>query len=237
MKKIMILSVLVIFTSISCTLTNNKTKGNGNVTTEQRTVSSFDNIKIDGVLNVYLSQGDTEGVTVEIDDNLQQYVIVSNDGNKLTIESKDKFSNTTKNNVYITLKNLDYLDISGVGNVKTQTAIKSDQIKLDVSGVGNRHLELICQGIEVKKSGVGEVVLWGEASEFIVKKSGVGNLEARELKAGIVSVNSSGVGNVSIYASEELSISNSGVGNVTYRGDAVIKAMDSSGVGKINKVD
>ena len=57
----------------------------------------------------------------------------------------------------------------------------------------------------------------------------------QKLEAAIVNVVNSGVGSVSVYATQELSMTNSGVGSITYSGDAVIKNINSSGVGKIRK--
>jgi hypothetical protein len=51
----------------------------------------------------------------------------------------------------------------------------------------------------------------------------------------VLSIKSSSVGSVEVYASRELSIKNSGVGSLTYSGDAVIKSMESNGIGKIKK--
>ena len=68
-----------------------------------------------------------------------------------------------------------------------------------------------------------------------VKQSGVGNFDAMNLIADKVIVVNSGVGSVSVYATQELSMINSGVGSITYSGDAEIKTMKSSGIGKITK--
>ena len=240
MKKVLICSVLMIFLASSCLLNiGDKVKGSGNVTSEQRAVSSFDNIEIDGVFNIYLSQGDTESVTVEIDDNLQQYVIVHNKGSKLVLDTKNNinFRKVTKNNLYIIIKDIHLLDIDGVGNVETQTALRCKDLKLGIDGVGDCALELYCDRVELDYDGVRNVALRGKTVELIVDKDGVGNLNAEELEAQNVDISNSGVGNATVHASGELSISNSGVGSVTYSGGATIEKLSSSGVGKVTKAD
>ena len=52
--------------------------GNGDVVEENRPVEPFSSIDIGGVLNVYLTQGDTESVTVEADENLLDLIITEN---------------------------------------------------------------------------------------------------------------------------------------------------------------
>ena len=239
MKKVLIFSVLTSFLLIGCipVLNKAKVKGSGNVTIEERAVSSFDKIIVGGAFTVYLSQGDTESVEVEIDDNLQQYIEVRNEGRKLVLDNKDhvNFVKTTKNNVYITLKNIDLFDITGVCKVQTSDLLECDHFTFKVSGVANGKLELYCNKLNVRLSGVTNIELHGETTELDINQSGVGSFNAMNLIAAKVTVVNSGVGSVSVYASQELSMTNSGVGSITYSGDAEIKTLKSSGIGKITK--
>ena len=240
MKNILVYCIIASLFLTSCmSALNNKIAGNGDVSIEERTVTPFDEIDIDGVFKVYLTQGDTEKVEVEIDENLQQYVKVFNKGNTLVldIEKGINWGKTVKNNVYITLKNINKLSIDGVCSVQTNTILICDHLKLDIDGVSSSSLELKCNRLVADLSGVGSSELSGEANEFTVSKDGVGSLKARNLIAAIVNISNSGVGSAEIYASQELSMKNSGVGSITYYGEAVIKSMDSSGVGKIRKAD
>ena len=239
MKKLLIFSMLASFLMTGCLL-DPGIRGNGNVTKQQRPVSTFDKIEIaSGPFTVNLTQGDIESVEVEIDDNLQQYVEVRNEGNKLVLDVKNKikFGKTTKNNINVTFKNIDLLTVSGVSKVKTLNTLNCDVLTLTVSGVSDGEFEVSCEKLNATLSGVGNVVLRGNATEFSVRQSGVGNFNAKGLKADRVDVVNSGVGSVSVYASQELSMSNSGVGSITYSGDAVIKSIHSSGIGKISKAE
>ena len=238
MKNIIFCSIIVILGLSGCMMFSGiRLKGDGNVTIEERPVSSFNKIKIDGVFKVHLTQGNAEKVEVEIDQNLQQYVNITNKETTLFIDFDKgvRLGKTTENNIYITLKEIDQLNISGVCTVTTRSTIQSDKLQLDVNGVSNSSLELKCNQLDAKITGVGNVELVGEAHEFTVKNSGVGNLTAENLKSDIVDIKNSGVGSTSVYASQELYLKNSGVGSIYYSGDAIIKAIESSGVGKITK--
>ena len=238
MKKVLFCSVLVSLFLTGCIFVlDNKVRGNGDVTIEERTVTSFDKIHVGGVFKVYLTQGDTEKVEVEIDENLQQYVNVYHKGNSLIldIEKGVNWGKTTQNNVYITLKDIDQLNIEGVCSVVTRTVLNLENLKIVVEGVSNSSLELICNQLDIDISGVGNIELAGETHTLTVKKDGVGKLDASELIAAIVNIRNSGVGSAYIYASQELYMKNSGVGSIYYSGDAVIKSVESDGVGKIRK--
>jgi len=239
MKNSLIFSLLAMFLLISC-LIQPSIRGNGNVTKEQRTVSSFDQLEISsGPFTVYLSQGEMESVEVEIDDNLQQYIEVRNDGSKLVLDVRDKINlgKTTKNNIYVSLRNIDLLSISGVCKVRTTGSLRCDDFTLNVNGVSDGEMEVYCKKLDANISGVGNLELQGNTTELNIRQSGVGNFNARKLIAEKVDVVNSGVGSVSVYASQELSMSNSGVGSISYSGDATIKNIQTSGIGKINKVD
>jgi len=239
MKNTLIFSILISALLTGCLMVFDKTaiNGNENVTKEQRPVSSFDKIAVAGVFTVYLSQGDSESVEVEIDDNLQQYIVVRNAGSKLILEIDDKvkFGKTTKNNIYVTLKNIDLLSITGVCTVKTLNPLNCTFLTINANGVSSNELEVYCDKLDANIDGVSNIELRGNATELNIKKSGVGNFNSEKLEADRVNVVNSGVGNVSVYATQELTITNSGVGNVVYSGDAIIKSVNSSGVGKISK--
>jgi hypothetical protein len=237
MKNTLILSLLSFFLMTGCFLQDG-IRGNGNVTKEQRTVSSFDKIEIaSGPFTVHLLQGDTESVEVEIDENLQQYVEVQNEGGKLVVRVKDGFriEKTTKNNIYISLKTIDIFSVSGVCTIKTTGTLKCSSLTLTISGVTDCELDLSCDKLVANISGVTNIELRGNATELSIKQSSVGSLNAKKLIAEKADIINSGVGSVSVFANQELSLHNSGVGSITYSGDAVIKSIHSSGVGKISK--
>jgi hypothetical protein len=81
MRNVLIFNVLTVFLLNSCLwyFDNKGIYGSGTVTKERFKVSLFDKIDVSGAFTVYLSQGDIESV----DDNLQQYVEVRNEGNNI----------------------------------------------------------------------------------------------------------------------------------------------------------
>ena len=212
-------------------------KGSGTVTKEPREIGPFDHLKVSGTFTVYLLQGETESVEVEIDDNLQQCVLLQNDGNKLVLDTKDNldFSKTTRNNVYITLKNMDMLETSGNCKVQTSGALKGNQLTINGSGKSNVELELYYNQLNVSFSGYAQTQLYGETVEVIVNNTSTGSINAMNMKAAKAIVKNIGIGSVNIYASQELSMTNMGLGSITYSGDAEIKTRESIGAGTIKK--
>ena len=213
-------------------------KGNGNVVTQERTITSFTRLSIDGVFNVFINQGEKEVVKVETDENLQSVIETINTGSTLNIKWKEKASvkKSTKMNIYVTIKELKSRDISGVGDVSTTSILKLENLELKISGVGNTSLEMNCKSFTADISSVGNIKLKGTADNVSVTASGTGNLKALDFIVKKLSINVSGTGNVEVYADEEINITSSGIGNISYKGNAVVKTMNTSGIGKVKKL-
>lgn len=212
-------------------------RGEGDIVTTTRNVSAFEEIKLEGVYNVYVSQGSSEKVKVEAYENLQDLIICRNKGNKLIIEMEDNKSIKKGEhiNLYITVKKLSKIEASIVGKIEFKDVIKTDVFKFDVSGVGKNHLRLDCNQFNANISSVGEIVLEGKCKSANIHQSGVGSLKAFNFITDYLSTSHSGVGSVEVYADKELDVSCSGIGSVYYKGDAEKKTINVSGLGKVRR--
>jgi len=242
MKQLIINSsilLLAFLTSTNYTYAQKKWKGDGNVVKEERTISAFEQLELNGVFNVYLSQGEKEKVFVETDQNLQVLVETVYENGKLIIKSKKGVNKikSTKMNVYVTIADISYLEIGGVGNTSCDNKLSLDNLTLEVSGVGNTNLELDCKQLKAELSPVGNIELMGEAETASIENSGVGNLNAYDFQIQNLDLENSGIGNAKVYAAKELSVENSGMGNLFYKGNAVLKDFETSGMGKVKRVD
>jgi hypothetical protein len=241
MKKILIFAIAIMTVAaipFHANAQDQKVKGDGNVTSQDRTVPTFSKISVDGFFNVHLTQGDQEKVTVEADDNIQQYVETTVDNGDLHVGFQKHISlgDVKKMDVYITLKNISDLDISGVGNVSTTAAMKLSVLNIENSGVGNINLELNCDELTATNSSVGNLTLKGSIQTLNIDHSGVGNVKAYDAIAQIVNVKSDAVGNVEVDAEKEINVTSSGVGNVRIKGAGVIKELHKDGLGSVEKV-
>ncbi len=241
MKKLnfLFLSIILFITMLtSLNAQAQEVRGDGNVIRESRSIGSFDRIKIEGIMNVYLSQGSTESVVVETDKNLQQYIVTKLRDNTLTVKNKDdvEVEKSTKMNVYVTLNDINELEISSVGKVESESQLKLNSLKIENSGVGSTKLDLNCNKLVVDFNSVGSLTLKGEITNVAIDHNGVGNIKAENLSAEILKIDNNGVGNAEVNSSKELYINLNGIGNVSYKGNAVIKEMNVNGMGKVTKM-
>ena len=90
---------------------------------------------------------------------------------------------------------------------------------LSVSGVADVNvLDLDADDITLSLAGVAELDISGSCVSLTGDVSGVGELDAKNFECKKANITMSGVGEVSVYASEEIDVTASGVGGVVVYG-------------------
>lgn len=237
MKKLVVLSLFVACVIAVKAQKFQNIRGNGNITTEDRSVGSFDRIHNSGSFDVFIKDGANMSVKVEAEENLQKYIDVSVQGGALVIKG-EKFTNfrsTKPIKVYVTATSLKAIRNAGSGNITVENRLKGgDDFEIAMSGSGNGSVDVEASAVKASISGSGNLVLKGKTNSLDGKISGSGNIKGREMQSGITSIKISGSGNAEVVATEKLSTKISGSGEIKYWGDAVVESK-VSGSGHISK--
>lgn len=243
MKKILLLSpfILIAIFAVSCLIVTDSKNNYIALPAEGKTfdVKSFKAIQADGVFNIILSQGSKESVVVKGD--LPKDLKVSVEEGTLiirdTAEGIHTGHRTIKTIIYITLVDINSIEISSVGETTCSDTLKLKNINIHVEGVGSTELWINADTIKVSEEGVGKLTMAGKAIYSELNDDGVGALDAQLFKAEVLHVNVSGVGAAKVYASREIYLQVSGVGGVQYCGPAKVVQSETSGVGKVEHGD
>ncbi len=176
---------------------------------------------------------------ISIDENLYPLLEIETDNDKLIIRTKDKtIIKPTKFLVSSTSETLKRVEVNSVVNFYAKKDVKSDTLNLSVSGVGDIKMDdLTCNQLRCDLSGVGNLILEGTAQTGDFHLSGVGNIKTYNLFVKDLKCHLSGVGNMQVNSIEKLEAHSSGVGNINYKGKASSINKHSSGIGRIKKVD
>lgn len=210
MKKIVVLlSVVLLITSASYAQKR-----------ETRTVSTFTKIAFRTAGKVYVKQGSPQKVEIEGTTEMLEKVKTKVEDGRLVIGPEGKWNNWNwgsedKVNVYITVANVEGLDVSGSGELVAETKITGSNIDLNVSGSGSLTAEIEAADVDTDVSGSGEINLKGKFNSVKADVSG----------SGRVSVN----GTISGKADFEIS----GSGKVEASGSADSMRAEISGSGKV----
>lgn len=223
---------LIVLVLSSCTV------GSRRVVTEDIKVSDFDQINFSTIGDLTITQGDRESLTIEAESNVMSRITTGVRGGTPYIEMKSGIWNVvpTKPVRYdLTVKELNSLDLSGVGSVYAG-AIDTDRLDLDMSGAGKVIIRsLTAETLEVDHSGAGKCELAGQVRRQEVHLTGAGEYDAADLESESVEVELSGVGEATVWATEALDIRLSGVGSVSYYGDPTV-TQNVSGIGKVKSL-
>lgn len=243
MRKITIpaLAILFLMTVSSCYyLGGRRVKGNGNITTETRSVSEFDKVEVSGAVELYVSGGESQPVKIETDENLIKYVEVEQHGGTLEIRTRKGYNlrPTHKLIVRVSSPNYSEISVSGASNIVGQNKIIARQrLEMQVSGAGDINADVDAPELKSSISGSGNVNLKGQVRDLELDISGAGDAKCYDMKAENTRVQISGAGSAEVYASVSLDAQVSGAGGVNYRGGATKVSQHVSGAGSVKKVD
>ncbi|GGH07910.1 DUF2807 domain-containing protein [Pedobacter zeae] len=205
-------------------------------------VKNFSSIGVSSGIDLYLTQGNSETVSIKSDAETLKDIIVEQNGNNVNIKFKDgiKWSSLFKNRVikaYVTFKTLNALAASGGSDVFTQNQIKTDKLAIRSSGGSDLKLTVICKDLSIQSSGGSDLNLKGKAENMTIQSSGGSDIDAYELITEYAKVQASGGSDVDIYVNKGLEAAASGGGDVSYKGNASLKKTSSSKSGDVNHVN
>jgi hypothetical protein len=241
-KSLLIVLPLIALVLMSCqlgtvTLNTNAVRGSGNVTSEDRSVSDIERVSLMGTGDLTVIQGDTEGLTIEAEDNILPLLTSDMNGRELQLGVKKGTSISPTKPIRYTLKvkSLTRISVSGSGNVNSDKLDVQD-FALDIAGSGNMDMQDLTAGkLTAKTSGSGNFNMAGKVQSQDITITGAGNYKAEDLQSTQTSVTISGSGNVTVWASDSLDIHITGQGDVRYYGKPTI-SQSISGSGSIKSL-
>ena len=211
-------------------------RGSGDIVKEERDVSGFNSVEFSGFGRVLVTQGSQESLSIEVDDNLLQYIKTEVVGGTLKIDLDDNVvPRPTDNTIIFRLGviELSSIDISGAGSFEIGE-FKADDLDVTMSGAGKIDIdEIEASELKVVVTGAGNVNISGTVEVQEIRISGVGDFNALDLESQETTVNISGAGDADVWAHDELDITISGAGSVSYYGDPIV-SQSVSGLGNIN---
>jgi len=212
--------------------------GNGKVVKQERKVTAFNAIDVSGAFMIYLRQGETESVTVEADENLLPFIRTVVVGNELRIDTKNHpIHHVTVMQVFITLKDLNKISVSGAVDLKTENRLTLNELNLDASGASDSRFDIAVQKLDLDCSGASKIRFSGMAVNVHMDLSGASNIYAFDLPAETYSIDLSGAGEAEINVTKSLDAEVSGAGKVLFKGSPVQIDQRVSGAGSIRKVN
>ncbi|HYM92883.1 MAG TPA: DUF2807 domain-containing protein, partial [Chitinophagaceae bacterium] len=166
MKLFVFLSFVAMIAFSSCrNIFGKRIRGDGAVKSETRSVTGFNSIDVSGDIDVYVKQDSAQGVRVETDENLLQYIVVREEGGILRIYPRDNYNlrPTGSIKVYVAGPEFRRFEASGACDYYTENKLTNNEsMAIDLSGSCDAKMELNSPKITAGVTGAGSLTLKGE---------------------------------------------------------------------------
>ncbi len=238
MKNLRVIAVtfaVVAFSACSSGQFRKTVYGDHNVVTRERNTESFTRVKASSGVDVFLKQGEKEPLSVEADENLQEYIITEVRNGELNVYTDANIRKAERMRVYVSIPDIKAVRSTSAGNIIGQTPISGDRLELSASSAGDIKLEVHAKEIKLSISSSGDMTLSGDADMLDANLSSAGDLNAFDLMVREVEISVSSAGDADINVSEKITARASSAGDINYKGDPKYIDFHSSSAGGIHK--
>lgn len=236
MKK-MILSVLVALVVTGVYAQKTISDPNAQV----REAKGFTAIKLSSAFDVYISQGNEEGLAVSASEpQYLEYIKTEVSGGTLRIWFDNKGMrnwNTGKMKLkaYISFRDLDKLDVSGACDVYFEGSVKLADLKIVLSGASDLKGKIELQKLDIDMSGASDMTLSGTVGQMKIESSGASTFKGFDLISEFCDARASGASDIKITVNKELNVQASGASDVDYKGQGMIRDLKTSGASSVQR--
>lgn len=233
MKQLLIFSLLGFLTLPACAQTWK----------QNRPISGVNALKASAGVDVFVRQGNTESLTLDVKGFDEDEVIASVRNGQLTIsrERGNWFGGSpgmgTNRYIraYLTVRQLSAIDVSSGADLKGETAFETEKLAIHVSSGADLELTVKTRTLDVQVSSGADANLTGSTGKLAAQVSGGANLNADRLLADVCYAQASGGADARVYGGKELYLQASGGADVNYRGPGRVMAKQESGGGDVNQ--
>jgi len=202
-------------------------------TKEERAVSPYHNIKVNGPFEVTLVSGTAGTLTLKGETGMLSQITTTVTDGTLSITLAEGYTLPEKKHVEITVpfETMNRIDLVGNGCINIDKTIKTD-VKVTVDGCGTISLKTASANVEAWVLGPGQLKIKGSADIFTCKIIGCGSVQGYDLEAKNVTAQISGPGAIEIDCTKAITGKINGNGSISFTGNPAEKDLKRSGSGE-----
>ncbi|MEO5934632.1 MAG: DUF2807 domain-containing protein [Duganella sp.] len=213
-------------------------------------------VKLDGVIDVKLRQGETPSLRITGDRRDLAKLTSSQTGDTLYLETDDgrgvKLGRAGAR-AELVLPSLRQVVCEGVGTTDI-SGFGGDELELTMDGAGSMKANVDYKVLKANLGGVGKMNLWVSENDVVeldlrgagyitlggrskllkATLGGLGGLNAQQFQAESVNVELSGLGNATVHAKTSATLNLSGLGSVIVYGKPLNRNVTVDGLGKVS---
>lgn len=205
--------------------------GDGNVVKKDREIGSFSKISAATGLDVYVTMGSSESLSIEADENIHEKIMTEIEGNTLKVYIKGGLRKASKKSIFITADDLEGISASSGANVEVQNPVSATNMVLDASSGSDIEVtELNATTCSVDVSSGADVdVNAGSAEELTLDISSGSDFNGKNFLVKKCNAELSSSGDATINVSDELTYDGSSGSTLRYIGKPTMSIDVSSG--------
>lgn len=234
-KTIAILFIASIFTSCGVDVFN-RVSGNRNVVTKQRKANDdFTGIKVSTGIDLYLSQGNKNKITVEADENLHDIIITEVVDGVLKVYSEKSIWRAKARKVYVTVKKLNSIKATSGSDVYGEDIIKTDEISIYATSGADIRITVDAISVETNSTSGSDIKISGKSKNHASSATSGASIDAYHLKSKNVIAKATSGADINIYASEKLDAKATSGGDIDFKGNPTKVNKRSSSGGDVSR--
>jgi len=205
--------------------------GSGSVVSITSDIAGFDRVVISDAFRVSIRQGEVFSVVLRVDDDLEDDVEVSQDGQTLTIGLRPALTpgvNRATLEADITMPLLTALEASGASRVGLSGFESQEDLSVEATGAGVVTGDIHAGDATMTASGGSVISLAGSSGVLVLEVVGASSADLAEFLASDVHAVLSGASEAVVYASGTLDVEASGASHLTYVGDPTLGSVQTS---------
>ena len=210
--------------------------GSGNLETEAYAFSDFTEIEIGSAFEFEIRQSSSYNISVTADDNVMEYVQVSQVGQTLKI-GLGRFGpiGLATLRASVTMPELRGLTVSGASRGDIYDFSSTEDVDITVSGASRVNGDITAGDVEFDISGASTVQLDGSANDMVAHVSGASRLNLDDFTVNNADVDLSGASSGTINLDGRLDADLSGASRLWYIGEPTMGTVDTSGASTISQ--
>lgn len=194
------------------------TTGAGAVAKDTRNIGRFDALKLSTDARVVIQQGDRYSVEVQAEENVVSLIDTYVENGTLVVEDNKHFKSSNAE-VVVTLRHVNSIGTTGAVAVVAQ-GLSAPRLSVSMGGSGALTLKSVSIGkLRAALGGSSALKVSGVAEDLSTELGGSSALQASELEANSVSINSGGSAQAIVWAKQSLHLSLAGSSGVSYFGN------------------
>ena len=198
-------------------------KGTGDIVSRNFETKDFSAIDIRMPFTVTWKEGQQTTVTVQMHENLFEYLKISVKNNTLIADASKSFNILgSKPQLHITTPSLTALTSDAIIEVTDCDTVKAESFLIKLDGASSIDMNLEVESLDVSSSGGAKLKLSGNANTANIDTEGAVDFSAFDLQTADTRIKMQGAGKLDIAVSTTLDVKLEGVCKVSYKGNPVV---------------